>query len=193
MSIASPRLRVALFAAAILAAGCSAGGLLPARTQSDGAAVAAAPARSDLLCRAFAALPAAGTACGPQVVRPALRPMVGYTYEFKNGTSAELSWHRLGENCMKENVPNVNGVKPDQTLKYAVDTNTGCCRCSHETSWFVLQYRAPNGDYRDVGFDKPLGKDWEISNRGSKGDLYFCRQLGGASIKGVMIRGDKCP
>ncbi len=193
MSIFSLCFRIAVFTAAIAATGCSGHGLLPEQNPASSPPVAGLQQRAVGACPALAGIAMLATACDSSATRPALVPMATYTYELKNGTKENVSWRRLDENCMKENVPNVTDVHPDETVQYVVDTNGGCCRCSHETSWFVLRYSTPNGDYRDVGFDKAVGQSWVMSNRGTNSDLYYCSRLGGASIKGLLIRGNKCP
>lgn len=192
MSLIAPWLRFSILSAVVTLAACSSNGILPSQsptTSSLPTNVAVVQGSTDV-CRTLASMPAISNACHAD---HAVRPMADYTYEFKNDTNVNISWHRTDENCMSNNVPNVTDVKPGEKVSYPVVTNGGCCRCSHESSWFVLKYTMPNGDYRDVGFDKSVGQAWSTSNRGFKGDFYYCQQYGGASIKGVMIRGNHCP
>ncbi len=192
MSFIAPWLRFAILTAVVTLAACSSNGVLPSQSfaPSSARATASTVERPADVCKTLASMPATSSACRPS---SALRPMADYTYEFKNNTDVHISWHRIDENCMTNNVPNVTDVKPGEKVSYPVVTNGGCCRCSHESSWFVLKYTMPNGEYRDVGFDKSVSQAWSTTNRGFKGDFYYCQQFGGASIKGVMIRGNHCP
>jgi hypothetical protein len=196
MSVSVSWLRLTLLSAVIVvAAACSSSNVLPSQNPALASVppIVASEQHAAGVCGALAGMPALATVCRPSIAHAGLVPMATYTYQFKNGTDINISWHRIGENCMNENVPNVNDVKPGETVQFTIDTNGGCCRCSHETSWFVLKYTAPSGDYRDVGFDKAVGKSWVMSNRGSKGDLYYCQRLGGPSIDGLVIKGNHCP
>jgi len=136
----------------------------------------------------------APNAFSPVPAQSQRNPHQVWPFEFKNFTESTLGMHRFRENCMKWNVPDRKNITPGQTVKAEVNTNAGCCRCSHETSWFTEKFYAENGDYRDVHFELPVGSnEWQVSNGETKGDLYFCdKSLPGVGIKGTIIRGTKC-